>query len=409
MLIADGAGPWQRAADRRFLVAAGEGEGPRYRLVREGRDDDGDGLFNEDGPGGVRLDRNFPHEWVGPRSPLAPGPLPLSEPGSHAIAQLLMAPGVFGALFFEGSSGSVQGASEWVTRANDGEGGAVDIPDVTGPRRIESPNLLVDLVHEIFASTIGPDAAADSREPIQTPGSPATWAWRALGIPSMRIAAWGPELGTERGSASQTAAFTMRDPELDAGRMPRERGDEFDYLVCPPGSGAMPWRAWLDERRGGIGFVDWHPVELEGAGSVLVGGWEALTVENPPEDQLASGVVGSVALVRGILDALPAPRVEIVASSREGELCNLSARAQAQNAGRLPGDFFAPDGLRIRLSLPEGARLIAGAEETAWSLSGVGEGEPVEWLVFAPVDALFKVQLLSIADGRVVAEREVRP
>ena len=396
MLVEDLDGIWQRAADDRFLVKAGLGEGPRFSLYREGRDDDGDGEFNEDGPGGVRLDRNFPSEWCGPRSSLSPGSLPLSEPSSLAIAKLLEAPGVFAALYFEGSTGSVQGASEFAQVGADAKN-----------RRVEGSSLLVDLVHELFTKVIGPDGAAESRLPISDPGSPATWAWRQLGVPSMRVSAWGPELGTERGTASQTAMFSIRDEGQVVRVMPAEHGEEYGQLACPDGSLIMPWQIWLDERRGGIEFVDWHPVALEGVGNVLVGGWEALSVQNPPEDQLSDGVAGSVSLVRGVLEALPAISLEITTASRDGELCTL--KAVVQSTGVLPGDFFDRGGKQIRLSLPGGARLIAGAEETLWIPSEENSMLTIEWLVFAPVDALLKVQLVSAADEEIESEKEVRP
>lgn len=395
MLVEDAGGAWQRASDGRFLVAAGTGDGPRYNLFREGRDDDGDGFFNEDGWGGVRLDRNFPSDWIGPRSSLSPGFSPLSEPGSIALAKLLKAPEVFGALFFEGSTGSVQGASELEVAGAD-----------KVEKRVEGSSLVVDLVHSLFAKVIGPDGAAESRAPISDPGSPATWAWRALGVPSVRVSAWGPELGTVRGTASQTAAFSIRKESEGTRMMPNERGEEYGQLACPEGA-SMPWSAWLNDRRGGIGFVDWHPVVLEGAGSVLVGGWEALSVQNPPEDQLSDGVAGSVALVRGVLDALPAISVDVVTATRDGELCTL--KAVVQSTGELPGDFFDRGGMQIRLTLPEGARLIAGAQQTDWVLSSDNSAISMEWLVFAPVDALLKVQLVGAADDAVVVEKEVRP
>lgn len=42
---------------------AKKGERGEYALYREGIDNDGDGFINEDGPGGVEIDRNFMHEY----------------------------------------------------------------------------------------------------------------------------------------------------------------------------------------------------------------------------------------------------------------------------------------------------------------------------------------------------------
>ena len=40
-----------------------KGEKGIYKIYTEGLDNDGDGLYNEDPPGGVEINRNFPHDF----------------------------------------------------------------------------------------------------------------------------------------------------------------------------------------------------------------------------------------------------------------------------------------------------------------------------------------------------------
>ena len=66
MLVPDPAGQWIISEDHPLLaVKANTAEGQRglYRKEIEGFDNDEDGLFNEDGPGGVNPNRNFPHRF----------------------------------------------------------------------------------------------------------------------------------------------------------------------------------------------------------------------------------------------------------------------------------------------------------------------------------------------------------
>lgn len=406
MLVEDENGLWRRGQDPRFLVEYGLGQGPRYRLLREGRDDDGDGLFNEDGPGGVRLDRNFPYNWLGPRSPISPGPMPLSEPGSQAVAKLIESPLVFGAIFFEGSEGRLVSAS--TSRLIRGEEDYF-VQSELG-RHVEGSEL-AQLAQEVFQETVGTSISEESIPTVRVPGSPLTWALHAYGVPAMRVSTWGPNLGLDRSSASIPAGFTARNEGSAIMDVPRLMAEELGNLVAASSKGKswipqVPWTDWLDERRGGIGFVDWHPVELSGLGQVLVGGWESLTVQNPPEDQLAKTVAGSVAFVRGLLEALPSVSVEIASATRDGELCTISATARG--IGRLPADFFSPGGMRIELVLPEGSSLIAGALEVDFA-PAKSEAQSEEWLVFAPADALVRIQLVLVATGEIVASCEVRP
>lgn len=60
---------------------AAKGEKGIYRLYTEGLDDDGDGQYNEDAPGGTNVNINFPHLFknFGKRSGLYPGSAPESE------------------------------------------------------------------------------------------------------------------------------------------------------------------------------------------------------------------------------------------------------------------------------------------------------------------------------------------
>ena len=83
-------GAWCFAEDQRFLVPARQGDAPRFRLTREGRDDDQDGLFNEDGAGGVNYNAHFPIGWATGSNTAGRGRWPLSESVPRRIADLAL-------------------------------------------------------------------------------------------------------------------------------------------------------------------------------------------------------------------------------------------------------------------------------------------------------------------------------
>ena len=70
-------------------ASAVDREAGRYTLYWEGTDDDGDGFYNEDGRGGVDLDRNFQHEH--PYYQADAGPHMVSEPESRALIDFAVA------------------------------------------------------------------------------------------------------------------------------------------------------------------------------------------------------------------------------------------------------------------------------------------------------------------------------
>ncbi|HYU35160.1 MAG TPA: M14 family metallopeptidase [Thermoanaerobaculia bacterium] len=89
--IADPTGGWLAdPADPRVLVKADAMERLQgaYRVATEGRDDDGDGSFNEDGTDGVWPDQGFPHAF--PYSTPTAGPWSSYAPETRAVMDFLL-------------------------------------------------------------------------------------------------------------------------------------------------------------------------------------------------------------------------------------------------------------------------------------------------------------------------------
>lgn len=81
MRVEDVTGNWvTHPADDRIMIKAnkGEGEKGKYHYFTEGRDNDKDGKFNEDGPGGIHFNKNLTYEY------------PYFTPGSgeHSVSEL---------------------------------------------------------------------------------------------------------------------------------------------------------------------------------------------------------------------------------------------------------------------------------------------------------------------------------
>jgi hypothetical protein len=89
--IHDPAGKYTESEeDKRIMVESdlSKGQTGGYLVYSEGIDNDKDGSFNEDGPGGVNFNKNFTfnYEWFGAGT----GLYPVSEPESRAVADFLM-------------------------------------------------------------------------------------------------------------------------------------------------------------------------------------------------------------------------------------------------------------------------------------------------------------------------------
>lgn len=91
MRIPDPAGAWlPHPEDPRVMIRADsmKGRAGEYRMVSEGRDDDGDGAFNEDPSFGVIPDQNFAHQFPYPKP--SAGPWPSYAPEAKAIMDFLL-------------------------------------------------------------------------------------------------------------------------------------------------------------------------------------------------------------------------------------------------------------------------------------------------------------------------------
>lgn len=87
--------------DPRVLIKAepARGETGRYLLISEGVDNDKDGAFNEDGTGGVALDKNFTFDY--PFFTPGSGEMAVSEPENRALLDFLYkAPNVYAVFTF---------------------------------------------------------------------------------------------------------------------------------------------------------------------------------------------------------------------------------------------------------------------------------------------------------------------
>ncbi len=81
MRLLDPEGSWSiHPTDPRRMVRGDAAARPRYRMEREGIDNDGDGRFNEDRVGGVDLNRDFPANWSAAQFASGPSRSPNPRP-----------------------------------------------------------------------------------------------------------------------------------------------------------------------------------------------------------------------------------------------------------------------------------------------------------------------------------------
>lgn len=345
MRVVDPNGPWKVSQEdprRMMRRRPGETGGTYYQLYSEGLDNDQDGRFNEDGIGGVDLNRNFPANWSAAQ--FASGPFPLSEPESYALVQYITAhPNIAAVHTFHTSGGLLL---RFPTLSDqDWEFPAEDIADYNE-------------IAEAGMVLTGYDNYANSKKSIVDLMSPGhgvfnDWASKEFGVLAMTTELWKHPMG--------------RGPEL---------------------------YTWNDEVLDGAGFVAWRPFTHPALGEVELGGWDRWSISNPPEHLIEGELERNFRWVLTFAERVP--RVAILqagstpSGTREGvfdirgSVANLgwmaTATAQAQDVLRIAKP------VRAYLEM-DNARLIGEGDAviSLGVLAGNRESGPeahdVEWTV----------------------------
>lgn len=379
MLIEDPKGAWVRSEDGRFLRPARQGEAPRYRRCIEGRDDDGDGSYNEDQQGGVLLDRNFPVNWEGPWQGISSGPWPLSEPESLALAKLVLERRTAVVLLYQGNHGQL----------------AMPGGMHPAPGRVELPFPADRPVYrrmvEIFNARTGRQQAAPLRlcdaYGEQRAGVAMDWFYTAAGALTMEVGIWGPQVLNRPSDVAEAGALEAARGPAEAGGASMSDGESLEQA----------WARWLDDTQGGLGYADWTPIDLGDGREALIGGWERFTNINPPSSLLSTVVKGQAEFVLDIGRGLPKFEIVVENLRRNGRI--VIVQAHVRNLGSLPtgvGPTAAGGGTLLRLKLPEGVTMVAGElDNDLGHLPAQGQSSSFEWLFVAPEKAVIQLEVES--------------
>lgn len=274
----DPEGEWVAAAqDARILLRDPDraAAGRRYSVMREGLDNDGDGRINEDGIGGIDMNRNFPRNWERRHLQAGAGDYPLSEPETRAAVEYVNAR--------RNIAGIVHGHTS---------GGFVyRLPSASAPARFPTDDLAL-IVHlgEEYTRTTGRPVVPSATHPTRHRyGTFISWGYWDHGV-----IGWVPEF-----SPGPEAWVTDYDGDGEASPFEQHR--------------------FNDEELGGRYFADWTPYAHPQLGAVEVGGWRAkFWGQNPPPEFLEEETAAQLPWILYLAEQSPLlavaePRIEPLA------------------------------------------------------------------------------------------------
>jgi hypothetical protein len=426
MRVEDPAGAYMvHPEDARLMKLAdpAKGEEGTHSIYWEGIDNDGDGFYNEDGAGGVDLNRNFQHAY--PYYEADAGPHMVSERESRALLDFavehrniamvltygesdnlvsppdqrgeLAAPATIELLAFAAASNTGAGEVGMYSvgrrrRGFFGFGGGFGQQAGQQARRrppapqpattVNSDDLAYfEAVSEEYKELTGIEQLGATRAP---EGAFFQYAYFQYGVPAFSTPGWGvPEAGNgEPGGAA---------------------GDGADLRVL---------RGL--EASGADVFVDWTPVQHPTLGSVEVGGFRPYALNNPQPSEVEELGVKHAEFALYLASLFPDVRIastDVVAEG--GGIFKITA--EVENTGFLPTALA--HGVRARAVNPVMVQLqiapedlISGDPKTSFfpSLAGSGSRESLTWIIQGEEGDQIELLLRSQKSGTQTASLTLR-
>ncbi|MDZ7386762.1 MAG: M14 family metallopeptidase [candidate division KSB1 bacterium] len=417
------------------LAERAKGERGMYKCYPEGLDNDADEEYNEDGPGGVNLNMNFPHAYA-EHAPGA-GMHAVSEAESRALVEFVLAHRNIAVILTYGPYDNL------LTPPQERAGGEREQePEISqfaaGRRGFEFPSGVnreqmrrmferkaptavlsqdVPFFQEVsrrYKEFVGieEDRAKDKPKPR---GAFYEWGYFQYGVPSFAAKVWTlPELREERTTGPREAGSdTTRRP----GRGPEERrpgqGPPRGRDRSTEESDDVLWLKWLDKEQQGKGFVPWTSFRHPTLGEVEIGGFEPLLKVNPPAARIAEfgqKHARFAAYLAGLC-----PEITIAKTEVKGHGGGVFAiKVEVENKGFFPTALTQGvrcQGVRptlIRLLLDKGELLTGSSLHRLPSLEGSGKRQRYEWLVKAAPGSKARVQVVSEKAGQTEQEITLR-
>lgn len=312
MRVANPGGRWKKdPRDGRLMQPREDGElsGEFYDVLSEGIDDDGDLEYNEDGVGGIDMNRNFPRNWGLEFEQPGAGPYPLSEPETRATIEFMHTHRNITGVFHGHTAG----------------GFLYRLPSTTSwdDFSLSDQNLIVELAAWYNETTGQLVIPSFSNPRLHRHGTLISWAYWDFGVVGFVPEFWG--------------GFG-RDYDGD--------GDVTDIEQL----------RWSDEELDGTGFADWAPRDHPVLGRVEIGGWRLrFTRRNPPPHLLRGEIEGYVPWMLRLAEA--SPRI-VIRDHRVEEIADhvVAVSVTVENEGYLPTNI-TQRALAAELAVPVRASL----------------------------------------------------
>lgn len=362
--IEDPTGSWVvHERDSRILLPIKERKSNQliYRLITEGIDNDKDGQFNEDGPGGVNLNMNFSFDY--PAFKPGAGEHAISEKENRALAEFLFEHWNIYAVFTFALENNLSHPINFDRQK-------VSRRIITGP--LERDAGTFQKVSNVFDDNW---AIKDAPVMGQGPGSFSSWAYFHYCRFSFVSPAWWAPLVVSEENAEQNES----DEELKSTSISeKELKENYDlrYVQWAETAGLQDF------------FVDWEEIEHPDfpTRKAEVGGFKPFVRNNPPAIFLEESVDNYFSFIREFCSKMPSLEfADFQIEKLENRVFRISGRVI--NSSIFPTSTHLGDrtrwvrDIRNRILLNDDQELLVGHHSTFHKSLDAGEYFEFSWLV----------------------------
>jgi hypothetical protein len=378
---------------------AGKGETGIYRLIREGFDNDGDGLLNEDEQGGVNFNQNFTfkYKFFTPGS----GFHQISEVETRAVVDFAYAHPNIAAVFSFSPNDNLNHPWEAAKGPPENKSGRRNRKPIEQVEKKDVP--YYSHISEKFKNITGFEDLPKSES---GQGAFNEWAYYHFGRWSFSTPTWWPP---KSGGVKDT---TVSAP--DSSKKELEKNNEKNLSKKPSSNSekSMNQRLWdwLQTTNQKDAFGDWteikHPDYPDK--KVEVGGFKPFEAENPPADSLASISKKYYPFLVRLSSWIP--RID-VQNLKVEHLHNSVYRVTLNvvNQGFLPSNTqigirnkWCPK-IKLAMDLTDKQQLVSGKVlQFIDTLDGSGGSEEISWMVMGKKGDTIKLSVGSPMTGTIL-------
>jgi hypothetical protein len=396
--------------DDRLLLKADhlKSEVGAWRYLREGVDNDHDERWNEDGPGGVNFNRNFPYDYKFFAEDA--GVHQVSEAETRALADFVIEHPNIAMVVTYGSADNLSKAPEGAEPAGRREPMTKFHQDDAGYYRV---------MGELYREVLGLDKELEAAS---VPGAFSDWMYYHRGRLSLAAKAWSPAVAVELSKAvdkkdkdpnEQAEDQEQQDSESEPEKSNKSSDKDSKKDEDKRNEQERKELKWFDEHAPEA-FVEWQPIEHPDfpGRRAEVGGYRPFALTNPPAQLVGEIAAKHADFLTKAAQRLPRIGVRKIECRHLGRSV-YEVEIQVENTGFLPTVLEhgrttrEVNPTRLVMELDDESFLSGSRITNLPAIRGSGGMVELRYIVTVPEQEKIDFEVVSMLAGKVKSSVEL--